>query len=431
MTSPSTYDKLNKTENLTNLQGVQMSITGQSKLTIKLTKKLLKYNFRQFLAGGPGKYLPLSMWGHSGIGKTTLVNQVAAELSEELSKERGKKVTIKVRSFQMSAMQPFDLSGYPMIDETTYPGQRVQRFATPEFLVEAAQSDENMYTILFFDEWNRARTEMHNAFMGYIDGRGVNGHKIPKNVFCVAAANPSTDDGDYGAITDCDDQAILDRLIHINVVPSSTEFMDFLYGDKEAHTAMQAFLEEDKARGAKNDFTGITNSIRLTNRGCVDTARVVKFVSEEETAITRKALIKAVAQGIMGDQAGNLFLERFEKCEFITTPEELILKGSTDAFNKIKAATGSKEGENRLDQVARVADNVIRFLNDPNREELKKTHAKRLNKFLDIIPQDHKSKVLKKSKFTDNELEQFGFKEKTEKTLQVTSGFKDDDLDWR
>ena len=33
--------------------------------------------------------------------------------------------------------------------------------------------------------------------------------------------------------------------------------MDFLYGDKAAHTAMQAFLEEDKDRMAKNDFEGI------------------------------------------------------------------------------------------------------------------------------------------------------------------------------
>lgn len=416
-----------------------MSLANQSKLSITKTGKLLEYNFRQFMEYGPGRYLPISMWGHAGIGKTSLVNQIARSLAEKLSKELGKKVTIDVRSFQMSAMQPFDLSGYPMIDETTYPGHRVQRFATPEFLVEAEAKAEAAkangelhFTILFFDEWNRARTEMHNAFMGYIDGRGVNGHKIPKSVFCVAAANPSTEDGDYGAITDCDDQAILDRLIHINVVPTNTEFMDFLYGDKAAHTAMQAFLEEDKDRMAKNDFEGITNSIRLTNRGKVDTARAVAFVAEEKNALVRKDLIRAVAQGIMGDKAGSLFAERFGQCEFITTPEELIMKPGAEALNKIKAAVGQDtNGENRLDQVAKVNNNVIRFLNDSNREELNKTQAGRLKKYLDVVPQDLKSQVLKKSKFTDKELDEYGFRERTKETLQVTSGFDESKMKWR
>jgi hypothetical protein len=364
---------------------------------------------------------------------------MAKELSEELSKELGKKVTIAVRSFQMSAMQPFDLSGYPMIDETTYPGQRVQRFATPEFLIEAAAKGkeaeakgELFYQILFFDEWNRARTEMHNAFMGYIDGRGVNGHAIPENVFCVAAANPSTEDGDYGAITDCEDQAILDRLIHINVVPTAEEFLTYLYNDKKVHSAMQSFLEEDKSRMAKNDFEGITNSIRVTNRGKVDTAKAMVFVAEEKNVQDRKALIRAVAQGIMGDQAGNLFSERFGQCEFLTTPEDLIMRPGSEALDKIKAAVGKDlNGENRLDQVSKVNNNVIRFLNDDNREELNKTQANRLKKYLDVVPQDMKSQVLKKSKFTEKELEEFGFREKTKKTLEVTSSFKDEDLKWR
>ena len=120
------------------------SLVNQSKLSIARTKKLLKHSFRQFIQFGPGGYLPLSLWGHSGIGKTTLVTQVAAELSAELSAERGRKTTIRVRSFQMSAMQPFDLSGYPMIDEITYPGKRVQRFATPEFLVEADMAGDDV-----------------------------------------------------------------------------------------------------------------------------------------------------------------------------------------------------------------------------------------------------------------------------------------------
>lgn len=408
-----------------------MSLAKQTKLSINRTKLLLKYNFRQFLEGGPGKYLPLSMWGHAGIGKTSLVNQVAAELSEELSAERGVKVLINVRSFQMSAMQPFDLSGYPMIDETTYPGYRVQRFATPEFLVEASVAADNVYTILFFDEWNRARTEMHNAFMGYIDGRGVNGHKIPNNVFCVAAANPVTDEGTYGAITECDDQAILDRLIHINVVPTSGEFLDYLHSTKEAHSAMQVFLEEDKARLAKNDFNGLTNSIRATNRGQVDTAKAVNYLTGIKDVEDRKVLIQAVARGILGDEDGSLFSERFGKIEFLTTPEDLIIRGSAEAFSKVQLAVGSGiDNENRLDQVSAVARNMIRFFNESGRKSLTKKQSANLHRFLDLIPQDIAENILKNSKFTDKENDSLGLKVRTADTLKKTSNF-DENFNWR
>lgn len=410
-----------------------MSLAKQSKLSINLTKKLLKYSFRQFIQYGPGGYKPLSLWGHSGIGKTSLVKQVAKELEKELSAERGRKVTIKVGIEKMSTLQPFDLAGYPMVDENTYPGKRVQRFATPYRLVEAELAGEDTYYLVFFDEWNRARSEMHNAFMGYLDGDGINEHQIPKNMFVVTAANPPTDEGSYGAITEVDDQAILRRLININVVPTTNEFMDFLYSDKSAHPAMQAFLEEDKSRMSKNDFEGITkDKLRVTNAGQVDVARAVNFLLEENDVITRKTLIKAVAQGVLGDAAGDLFAERFGQCEFLTTPEELIIKGSTEAFGKIKAAVGKdSKGENRLDQVSKVVQNTIRFLNDGNREEMTKTQGNRLLKFVEIIPQDMKTQVLKKSKFTDKEQEMLGIKEKMIAVLNVTSGFDESKTKWR
>lgn len=410
-----------------------MSLASQSKLSIARTKKLIKASFRQFIDRGPGGYKPLSLWGHSGIGKTSIIKQVAKELAEDLSAERGRKVTINVRIKKMSTLQPFDLAGYPMVDETSYPGVRVQRFATPYELVEASQFDEDTYTIMFFDEWNRARPEMHNAFMGYLDGDGINEHQIPKQLFVITAANPPTDDGNYGAITDVDDHAILRRAININVVPTTSEFLDFLYTNKSAHSAVQSFLEEDKDRMPKNDFEGITkHALRETNAGLEDLGVFLNYLVDEPDAVDRKALIKAAAQGILGDAAGDLFAERFGQCEFLTTPEELILKGSTDAFSKIKAAVGKDaKGENRLDQVSKVVQNVIRFLNDPTRPELNKTQANRLNKFLDLVPQDMKSQVLKKSKFTENELDTLGFKERTKETLSVTSGLGDKDLTWR
>lgn len=428
MTYQIIIDNLIKTYNPTYRGDLLMgsSTIGQTNLGIERTKALLKYNFRQFIEFGPGKYLPLSLWGHAGVGKTSLINQVAEELAEELSAERGEKVTIGVRSFQMSAMQPFELSGYPMIDDVTG-GRKIQKYATPEFLIEA---EKYTYFICFFDEWNRARTEMHNAFMGYIDGRGVNGHSIPNNMFCVTAANPVTDDSSYGAVTDVDDQAILDRLIHINVVPTSEEFDNFLYSSKECNSFVQAFLEEDQERRPVNSFEGITSNIRKTNRGYVDVAKALNFLLEEANALDRKALITAVAKGILGDHAGNLFAERFGKVDYLTTPEEL-LKGDKTAFDKVRSAVGKGEEENRLDQVSAVAKNFIRYLKDPARSALNKTKVKNLLRFVNMVPHDIGENLLTKARFTEEEMKIEGLRDKIVTKLEVTSDTNGEDLEWR
>lgn len=392
-------------------------ITAQTNLSINQCKTLLKYNFRQFIKFGPGNYLPLSLWGHAGVGKTSLVNQAAAELAEELSVEEGRQVTIKVRYNQMSAMQPFELSGYPFIDEKSY-DRPVQRYATPEFLLEASKFT---YYILFFDEWNRARPEMHNAFMGYIDGRGVNGHEVPKNLFCVTAANPVTDDSTYGAVTSVEDQAILDRLIHVNVVPEESEFLTFLQLNKMADTSVLAYVTEDNAKLPNNDFKSITQSLRTTNRGLVDVAKAVGFIGNEQNFNLKMALIEAVSKGILGDTAGGAFASRYGQFEFICTSQE-ILDGDKTALDKIKLHVDKDDnGTAKLDQVNRVVDNLVRTLNDKSRKELTKKQIGNLNKFLDLIPHDQASKIMTKVTFKGKELEA-GLKGKMVETLEVTSG---------
>lgn len=391
---------------------------SQTNLSITQTKALIKYNFRQFIDNGPGKYLPLSLWGHAGVGKTSIVNQVAAELAEELTQERGVKVSIKVRYNQMSAMQPFELSGYPFIDEKSYGGKFVQRYAEPEFLTEATKFT---YYILFFDEWNRARTEMHNAFMGYIDGRGVNGHGVPSNLFCICAANPVTDDSTYGAVTDVGDQAILDRLTHINLIPTTEEFMTYLQLDKGIHESVQAFLSEDTSRLPKNEFTGITGTIRDTNRGAADVGRAINYIKDENNVSLRMSLIEAVAKGIIGDKNGSIYANRFGQFEFLATPQD-ILKGESSALVRIESAVNKDaKGAARLDQVSKVVDNMVRVLNEAGRKALTSAQIKNLNLFMDLIPHDMAEQLFTKVKFKSSELKA-GIKSRMISTLQVTSG---------
>ena len=47
-----------------------------------------------------------------------------------------------------------------------------------------------------------ARTEMHNAFMGYIDGEALTDIRFRRVYSVSPPANPTLKIGDYGAITD-------------------------------------------------------------------------------------------------------------------------------------------------------------------------------------------------------------------------------------
>jgi GTP-binding protein EngB required for normal cell division len=364
------------------------------------TKKLIKASFNQFKETGPGGYTPLCLWGHKGIGKTSFINQVAKDLTKELG------VPVKVISFQLSAMQPFEMSGYPYIKNVRTKDQEIdtQRYATPDFLVQAANTEG--YVILFFDEINRARQEMHNALMGYLDGRGVNGHVIPKNCFMVAAANPVTEDAQYSAVTEISDEAILDRLIHVNVRTTQEETLQFIKSIPSVNPAVFNFLNEDRTgRIPEKDFSSVTASLKASDRGFSRLAEFLSFVENDSL------LLESVAKGMLGDSMGQLFTDRLNSYKFVIQPEA-ILNEFTSANSGHKQTILSMVHPNgdsisRLDEVSKINDSLIIVLNSDPREELTKKQLKNLKAYLSIIPHDLQELLLG-SKFKPNELEFFG-----------------------
>lgn len=383
-------------------------------LTINQTKNLISMSFTMAQKlGGPGKYVPLCLWGHAGIGKTAGVNQAADDIKEKLTKELGREAKVLVINFQLSCMQPFDLGGYPYTEKMNLGGRTVdvQRFAVPQWMVEGEIGGYDA-VVAFFDEINRARPEMHNTIMGILDGRGVNGHKLPKNYFVIAAANPVTDDSAYGAVTEIADQAILDRLVHVNVVPSQDEFLRFLKDKHDKNDSAYNFLISEretiggKADGGmwpKNDFTAITgdgDKITHTNRGFDVVETAMPFVGHIET------LREAFAKGVLGDRVGQKFSDSYNKNVIIIKPEEIIEK-PTKATYQTLAGLVNKDGTgtSRHDEVAKINDTVIGYLNRTGRPELTKKQIGNVKKYLEEIPHDFREVLLTKANFIGAEKE--------------------------
>lgn len=388
------------------------SVLRSTYLTVEESKQAIKASFRQFKKlGGPGKYVPICLWGHAGIGKTAMVTQVAEEMARELEAEAGRPLRIKVLSFQLSAMQPFDIGGYPYTEQVTMKSGNkstitIQRFATPEWMVQGDLEGYD-YVIAFLDEINRARPEMHNSIMGILDGRGVNGHQLQKNYFVVSAANPVTDDASYGAVTEISDQAILDRLFHLNVVPSQDEYLQFLKNKHDTQDSMYSFLiserdtfgdKKNKSMWPDNNFTSFTQSLRNTNRGGDVIEAIMPFVGHIEK------LREAFSKGMLGDRVGQKFSDTYNKNVILLKPEEIIDKPTASTYTILKGLVNKDgTGTSRHDEVAKINETVIGYLNRTGRKELNKTKINNLKKYLEEIPHDFREVVLTKAKFIGDE----------------------------
>lgn len=110
------------------------------------------------------------MWGAPGIGKSSIVEQVAKENEME------------VIDLRLSQLAPTDIRGLPYVDEDS-----VSRFAVPSFLPTSGKG------ILFLDEVNLAPPAMMNVAMQLVLDRRVGDYTVPEGWFIVCAGNRTED----------------------------------------------------------------------------------------------------------------------------------------------------------------------------------------------------------------------------------------------
>jgi hypothetical protein len=105
------------------------------------------------------------MWGAPGIGKSSIVQQVAEQNGMEV---------IDVR---LSQLAPTDIRGLPFVQEG------IAHFAPPSFLPQSGKG------ILFLDEVNLAPPAIQNVAMQLVLDRRVGDYTVPDGWFIVAAGN--------------------------------------------------------------------------------------------------------------------------------------------------------------------------------------------------------------------------------------------------
>lgn len=142
---------------------------------------------------------PVFIWGPPGIGKSSLVEQFAAQLG------------IECVSLLGSQLAPEDLIGIPKIDGN------VSRFYPPSMIVRDKEF------VLFIDELNVASQEIQKAFYSLILDKRIGEYRLPQNSIIIGAGNRAQD----SAMAKQMPSALINRMIHVHLKTTTKEWLQW------------------------------------------------------------------------------------------------------------------------------------------------------------------------------------------------------------
>jgi hypothetical protein len=145
---------------------------------------------------------PVFIWGPPGIGKSSLVQQFAAE------------VGLPCISLLGSQLAPEDLIGVPQIVDG------VSRFCPPSMI---ARSEPYC---LFLDELNACTHEVQKAFYSLIHERRIGEYALPPGSIVIGAGNRAQD----SAIVKPMSSALLNRMVHVHLKVSHRDWLEWAAG---------------------------------------------------------------------------------------------------------------------------------------------------------------------------------------------------------
>lgn len=172
------------------------AIDIHNKMNIDELENLIKTNARAVLNDPSKAFLlpPTLIHGSPGVGKSSIVKQVADDLGVEF---------IDVR---LSQYESVDLRGLPSVDKEKH----TTEWNIPSFW----PTDPNTKAILFFDEIMSVDKSVQVAAYQIILDRCLSGlYKLPDGVYIVAAGNLTTD----RAVATTMSSALANRFLHVDL----------------------------------------------------------------------------------------------------------------------------------------------------------------------------------------------------------------------
>jgi hypothetical protein len=237
--------------------------------------------------------IPVFVWGSPGIGKSSIIKQIA------IKKE------LEFVDLRLSLLDPTDLKGIPFFDKDNHEAV----WASPNFLPKNPESKG----ILFLDEINTAPPSVQASAYQLVLDRKVGDYELPKGWSIVAAGNHESDRGVVYRMP----PPLANRFVHLSMEVSFEDWKGWAYG-AGIDSSVIAFLHYDSEKLFDFDPS--------KNQKSFPTPRSWEYVNRILKSGIEQGLLMDIISGAVGVQSATAFMS-FRKVMHRLPSIEKLLNG--------------------------------------------------------------------------------------------------------
>lgn len=299
-------------------------------MNIKQAKEQLQNAMKAYFSKDSfGNYLipierqrPIFLMGPPGIGKTAIMEQVAAELG------------VGLVSYSMTHHTRQSALGLPFIEKKVYGGVEysVSEYTMSEIIASVYDMMERTGLkegILFLDEINCVSETLAPAMLQFLQYKLFGRHRVPDGWIVVTAGNPP----EYNNSVREFDIVTWDRLKRIDVEPDYDVWKEYAY-KKGIHPAILTYLDIKKSDFYKIETT-VDGKSFVTARGWSDLSDMMKLYEQHGIIIDEK-LVAQYLQNKKIAKEFSIYYDLFNKYKSDYQVDK-ILVGKTPAEIKDRA----------------------------------------------------------------------------------------------
>lgn len=255
------------------------------KMTIKEAKQEIISTLHIYLSKNklgqyeipPEKQRPVLLMGPPGIGKTAIMEQVAAEEN------------VALVSYTITHHTRQSAVGLPVIREREYNGSTfsVTEYTMSEIIAsiyEKINQTGLAEGILFLDEINCVSETLAPTMLQFLQYKTFGSHRVPEGWVIVVAGNPP----EYNKSVRDFDVVTLDRLKRIDITEDFMAWKEYAYSHN-VHPAILSYLDIKKENFYQVDTT-IHGEDFVTARGWEDLSRLVLAYEKQSLPVTTSTI---------------------------------------------------------------------------------------------------------------------------------------------
>ena len=243
---------------------------------------------------------PIFMLGAPGIGKTAIMEQIAAELE------------IGIVSYSMTHHTRQSALGLPRIEHKEFEGYEYEVSEYTMSEIVASVFDYIARTgvrqgILFLDEINCVSETLYPSMLQFLQYKTFGKHKIPDDWIVVCAGNPP----EYNRSVHEFDIVTLDRLRQIDVEPDYPVWKTYAT-TKGIHPVVTTFLDAKRNCFYKVESKAGGGKAFVTARGWEDLGNVISLYEKMEKPVDRDLFVQFLRDEEIADQF-SVYYQLFQK----------------------------------------------------------------------------------------------------------------------